>query len=99
MLLLPRCALAALLAVLAAACSPEEQVDVKYAPDMPHEAAAVSFLGVYRDGLMDLESWDELGPPIAAALGQRACDAGYSDDLKTADSELYAAIEEEARAN
>ena len=58
----------------------------------------VSLLGVFHEGRMNRETWAQIGPPLSAALGQRACEVAYGDKLGNQDPELYATFDESVRS-
>jgi len=66
---------------IAVACSEDEtQFQVRFAPDFAKSQARVSILGVFRDGRMNAETWDELGPRLSAPFGGSAnasCPIGF----------------------
>jgi len=84
------------LAVLSA-CSDAAQITTRYAPSYTHAPHTVSLLGVYKDGRMNPDVWEQIGPGMSAPLGGK-CDPGY-DMLVTSNPELSAAIDDYARAN
>jgi hypothetical protein len=87
----------ALLFALVAACgSSDVDFAAKYAPDLRREGTAVSVLGVYRDGRMDAESWNDLGPRFAPALGAASCSVAYDEALLTNDRALADAVNDHA---
>ena len=73
---------------------PASQLRVEAAPDFKPGARTLSVLGVFRDGRMSEETWTEIGPRFAAALGSSACGSAYGSDLLQARPELYEAIED-----
>jgi hypothetical protein len=87
------------LPLVLAACGSGPRFEVRYAPAFVDRRAAVSIVGVFRDGRMDPEAWGRMGPAITKALGAPACAAGFGDALRGADPEAYAAIDDESRAN
>jgi hypothetical protein len=68
----------------------------KLASDFRPAQHTVSVLGVYQDGRMSLDSWDNLAPYLARALGSAKCPIGY-DALVSSNQELANAIDEFAR--
>lgn len=89
--------LALILAV--AGCGSDAKFATNYDPAFRRATNAVSVLGVYKDGRMSSEAWNDLGPRFASAFGGEACDVFYSDALLAKDPALAAAVDDEARAN
>jgi hypothetical protein len=90
----------ALLAITSAAgCTPDADFQLRYAPDFRREARTVSFLGVYRDGRMSAEAWDDLAPKLAPAFGGGSCEVVYGDALLKQDPDLASAVDDAARAD
>jgi hypothetical protein len=99
-------AAAAALACLgvAVSCSEDEaQFQVRFAPDFAKSQTRVSILGVFRDGRMNAETWDEIGPrlsaPFAAAGGTASCPIAFDKDFLSKKEELAGAIDDVARAD
>ncbi|MEI9937374.1 MAG: hypothetical protein WDO69_09115 [Pseudomonadota bacterium] len=67
------------------------------ASDFTPASHTVSVLGVYKDGRMAVDVWDQLAPHLADALASAPCDIGF-DSLVTSNQELADAIDERARA-
>jgi hypothetical protein len=90
-----------LIAVAAAtACAEDEtQWNVRYAPEFPKTPAKVSILGVFRDGRMNAEAWDELGAKLSSSFGPGTCPVAYDKDLVSKNEDLANAIDDYARAN
>jgi hypothetical protein len=88
---------AAAWAALAAGCSDAAQFSTRYAPSFTHAPHTVSLLGVYKDGRMNSEVWEQIGPGLSAPLGGK-CGPGY-DGLVASNPDLSAAIDDYARAN
>ncbi len=89
-----------LLIAVAAACAEDEtQWSVRYAPDFPKTAPKVSILGVFRDGRMNAEAWDDLGAKLSSSFGPGTCPIAYDKDLVAKNEELAGAIDDYARAN
>jgi len=88
---------------IAVACSEDEtQFQVRFAPDFAKSQARVSILGVFRDGRMNAETWDELGPRLSAPFGGSAnasCPIGFDKGFLSSKEDLAGAIDDVARAN
>ncbi len=82
------------------ACSEDEaQFKVRFAPEFPKTAPTVSILGVFRDGRMNAETWDEIGPRLSLPFGNATCPVAYDKDLAIKREELANALDDYARAN
>jgi hypothetical protein len=88
---------AAVLAVVTACGSQDARTATKFASDFAPAGHVVSVLGVYKDGQMNVDAWETMGPKIAPSLGAPDCAAGYSEAIGNA--ALASAIDEYARAN
>ena len=103
MLTQPRRALAALLFAftVGAACTACNDADthftVQHAPDL--KQMTVSVLGVFKEGRMSPETWDEIGPKISAAFGKGLCPIAYDAKLVTDKPSLAEAVDDYAREN
>lgn len=79
-----------------AACAGDDaQFNVKYAPDYA-KGGTVSVLGIFKDGRMSPETWDQLGPLL---LTKQKCETAYNVDLVALSPTLSSAIDDYARAN
>jgi hypothetical protein len=56
----------------------------------------VSVVGIYREGRLSPDYFDQIAPTIEGALG-RGCDQGYGEALKSADPTLYEELDQESR--
>jgi hypothetical protein len=79
-----------------AGCS-DAQITTRYAPTFTHAPHTVSLLGVYKDGRMNPDVWEQIGPALSTPLGGK-CGPGY-DSLVNGNPALSAAIDDYARAN
>src|SRR5271170_8131476 len=83
-----------------AACAVSDaDFSVRYAPTFPRGGMTVSVLGVFREGRMSPETWDDIGPKISTAFGRGLCPTGYDTKLIADHSDLAAAIDDYTRAN
>jgi hypothetical protein len=76
----------------------DAQFDVKYAPTF-QRGGSVSVLGVFREGRMSPETWDDIGPRLSTAFGRGVCPVAYDAKTVSAKPDLAAAIDEYAREN
>jgi hypothetical protein len=97
----PRQIVSIALVVAAASCGSEEaQFTTRFASDFPQTShAKLSVFGVFRDGRMNSEAWDEFGPKLTAALRASPCEVAYSNELISSDGPLSTAVDDYARAN
>jgi hypothetical protein len=88
------------LALSAASCEGGTSFSSKYAPGFTEEGhTSVSVLGVYHDGRMNPEMWNEIGPPLSAALGERSCEVGFGTALQGEKPDIYTEIDDSTRAD
>jgi hypothetical protein len=80
-----------------AACSDDAQFQARFASDFAHARHAVSVLGVFRDGRMNADTWDVVGPKLSTPFG-KTCDTGFGA-LATSNQVLMGAIDDYVRAN
>jgi hypothetical protein len=97
----PRQIVSIALVVAAASCGSEEaQFTTRLASDFQQTShAKLSVFGVFRDGRMNSEAWDEFGPKLTAALRTAPCEVAYSNELLSSDGPLSSAVDDYARAN
>jgi hypothetical protein len=89
--------LATLASLAAATGCADAQFTTRYAPTFTRAPHTVSLLGVYKDGRMNSEVWEQIGPGLSTPLGGK-CGPGY-DTLVSSNPTLSAAIDDYARAN
>jgi len=92
--------LAALLAFgLATTACGEEDVNfaVKYAPGYSNTGNTISIFGVFKDGRMSPEAWDELGPRFSAAFHEGPCQVAISSELRRSNLALFTAVDDAGR--
>ena len=97
--LTPGRALLALLLLTATSCGDADtHFTVNTAPDL--QKMTVSVLGVFKEGRMSPESWDEIGPKISSVFGaQGMCPIAYNAKLITDKPDLAEAVDDYSRAN
>lgn len=83
---------------IGACADADAQFNVKYAPTF-QRGGSVSVLGVFREGRMSPETWDDIGPRISTALGKGLCPTAYDAKLVSDKPDLAEAIDEYAREN
>ncbi len=84
---------------LLAGCFNEYNYRTEFTPGFVPGRHRVSILGVFRDGRMDFESWDELAPALSTAFDARKCPAGYRAEFVADHGALSAAIDDVARSD
>jgi hypothetical protein len=85
--------------VAAGSACADEGFTVRTAPDFPKGRTTISVFGVFKDGRLSTDSWDQLGPGLSSAFADRTCEAAYSDRLLTTAPSLASALDDYARAN
>jgi hypothetical protein len=76
------------------------QFDVKYAPEFHKTAPTpVSILGVFREGRMSPETWDDIGARISPVFGKDSCPIGFNTRLLSDKPSLAESIDDYAREN
>jgi hypothetical protein len=79
-----------LLGAWGACAYPDAQIHVEAPPGFERERQTISVFGVFRDGRVRPEAWDELAPQ----LGLSACTAVFGERLRAEDPELFARSDE-----
>ena len=85
-------------ATVAAACSADRPT-VSYAPGFVKENPKISIFGVFRDGRMNPEIWEDLGPAFATALHREACGIAVGGAMRISSAPLFNAIDGVARSD
>ena len=86
---------------LAACATPTEgpsQVATAPAPEVI-KPESVSVFGIFRNGRMSPEAWEEFGKVLSAPFSQHACEAAYNNDLAEVNPELMSAIDDYTKEN
>ncbi len=92
--------LGGLVAFVVVACAEDEaQWNVRFAPEFPKTPAKVSIVGVFRDGRMNAEAWDELAVRLSSPFGAGSCPVAFDRDLLGKKEDFANAIDDYARAN
>jgi hypothetical protein len=92
--------LLALVVLSTADCAQSDaQFNVEYAPGFPRGGASVSIFGIFKDGRMSADSWEDLGRKLTAPLGNGTCEIAYSDELIKTNPGLSSAVDDYARAD
>lgn len=92
--------LAASIAGLTCACG-EAGVyyDVKFAPGYAPGPTTVSVLGVFQDGRMSNEMWNEVDARLAPVLGQPSCEAIWGEAFRRAQPDLFDQLDRTSQAD
>lgn len=86
---------------LAACATPVEgpsQVATAPAPEAI-KPESVSVFGIFRNGRMSPEAWEEFGKVLSAPFSQIACEAAYNNDLVAVNPELMSVIDDYTKEN
>jgi hypothetical protein len=88
-----------LLLALGGACGGEDaRFTVNYAPEFAGSSHhTVSLFGVFKDGRMDAEAWEDVAPGISNLFGHSTCSAAFGTDLVTNNPSLASAVDEYTR--
>lgn len=84
-------------ALLLCACSSDAQLSSRFASDFTRAPHSIAVLGVYKDGRMSSEAWEQVGPGLSRPFGA-TCDQGFAQ-LEGKNQSLSGAIDDYARAN
>jgi hypothetical protein len=90
-------AMLSLLVALASCADDGPRFSVNYAPGFVKDGLSISVLGVFRDGRMSPEAWDELGPRFSAALHREECDVAMSTRLRAQQPAVFTDFDRVAR--
>lgn len=76
----------------------QPQFSVTRTPDFA-KSGTVSVFGIFRNGRLSPESWDDLGASLSAPFSQTACEAAYTNTLANANPSLTSAVDDYAKEN
>ena len=79
--------------------SSDVEFATKYASDFRRDAATVSVFGVYKDGRMNADAWNEVAPRFAPALGGALCESLHGDVLALTDRSVAEAVDDDTRSD
>jgi hypothetical protein len=83
-----------------ASCAGEDaHFDVQFAPEFKGQGVSVSVFGVFRDGRMSVDAWDELGPKLSPSFGSGMCDVAYGKRLLESNGSVARDVDDESREN
>ena len=84
--------------VAALACASDDaHFEVRHAPGVAMTGISLSVFGVYKDGRMSSEAWNELGPKLSPALGKSTCEIVYGGAVVASKPALASKIDDYAR--
>ena len=84
--------------LVSSACGDEDiNFAVKYAPGYSNNGNAVSIFGVFKDGRMSPDTWDEVGPRFSSAFHAPSCEIAISSELRRSNLPLFTAVDDGAR--
>ena len=78
---------------------PNAQFATRVAADFAPAKHVVSVFGVFKDGRMSPDTWDEVGHSLSTAFSSDSCPTEYGDELLTTNASLSSAIDDYVRAN
>jgi hypothetical protein len=82
------------------ACASEDaHFEVQSAPEFKGQGVSLSVFGVFRDGRMSLDAWEQLGPKLSPSFGSGMCDVAYGKRLLESNGAAAREIDDEAREN
>jgi hypothetical protein len=82
---------------LLCACSGDAQLSSRFASGFAHAPHTLAVLGVYKDGRMSSEAWEQVGPGLSRPFGE-TCATGFAQ-LESSNQPLSGAIDDYTRAN
>jgi hypothetical protein len=98
--LIPIMLLVPALAFATGSCGdPRASFTTRVASDFAPGGHTISVFGLFKDGRMSADMWDELGTDLSAAFASGACEAEYRGELLTSNAPLSSAIDDYVRAN
>ncbi len=92
--------LASALPFVAGGCADDlTHFDVKHTAEFQKGGTTVSILGVFREGRMSPETWDDIGAKISPVFGRGSCSVGFDSKLVSDQASLAEVIDDYAREN
>jgi len=82
---------------LLCACSGDAQLTSRFASGFTHAPHTLAVLGVYKDGRMSSDAWEQVGPGLSRPFGA-TCDQGFAQ-LESKNQPLSGVIDDYTRAN
>ena len=62
----------------------ETQISVKYASDYVQPTAGLSVFGVFENGRLSPESWNDIGPTLSSRINKASCETAWTNNFITA---------------
>jgi hypothetical protein len=78
---------------------PNAQFSTRVAADFAPGKHVVSVFGVFKDGRMSPDTWDDVGRGLSTAFSSDSCPTEYRDELLATNASLSSAIDDYVRAN
>ena len=89
-----------LLLLIGASCADDKtHFDVRYAPGFERHGVSISILGVFKDGRLSPDAWDEVLPKLSPALGSNPCPAAFGPALFRSNAAFAEAVDDYTMAN
>lgn len=85
--------------VTACGAGDDYNFNVNTAANFKTTGATMSVFGVFRDGRMNPETWDELAPKLANVLHNPSCASAISTSLRATSSPIFSAVDDVARSD
>jgi hypothetical protein len=92
-------ALLASLLPIAACASEDAHFDIRSTPEFRGEGLSLSVFGMFRDGRMSTDAWNDEGAALSPSLGARMCEAAYGKAALGSGTVLARAVDDDAREN
>jgi hypothetical protein len=92
-------ALFASLLPVAACASEDAHFDIRSTPEFKGEGLTLSVFGVFRDGRMSTDAWNDEGAKLSPSLGARMCEAAYGKAGLGSGTVLARTVDDDAREN
>jgi hypothetical protein len=91
--------LAGVFLAVGSCADPNAQFATRIAADFAPAKHVVSVFGVFKDGRMSPDSWDDVGHSLSTAFSSDSCSTECRDELLTTNASLSSAIDDYVRAN
>jgi len=73
------------------------RLTVESAPEFVQQPTTVSVLGVFRDGRMNPDAWEQIGGTLSQPFHEALCPAGYGPTLREKQPDLALAVDRATR--
>ena len=78
-------------------CTPSAHFTVESAPDFVPGPTTVSVLGVFHDGRMSADAWDQIGQSLSQPFHEALCPGGYGQPMRAKQPELADRVDRSTR--